>query len=268
MYEKFWGFREPPFATGLASSACDTAQVHEEALARLHFLLSGHRRLGLLLGEWGIGKSHVLDVFAGQLKYRPCQVAKFSALGCDVCEFLATLACGLGVNPEVHRTQRDLWTVVADRLTEFQYQRMAAVVLVDDVDDAVPEVLVQLARLAQWPGAAETHLTIVLAARRERMLSLGRRLLELADLRIDLWPWTADAVRQYIETALRNAGRKEPAFNDDALVRLHELSQGIPRRVQQLAELALVAAAARKAPRVDTATLDGVFEELAVPEPA
>jgi general secretion pathway protein A len=268
MYENYWGLREPPFAATTGEPALFATPGREEALARLHFLASGRRRLGLLLGDWGVGKSLVLDVFADQLRGNPRRVAKVSALGIDVCEFLASIAMAWGHNVEAERGGRELWQAVADRLAEHQYQRLASVVLVDDADEASAEVLAQLARLAQRPVPADAHLTMVLAARRSGVHRLGRRLLELADLRIDLWPWEAPDVRSYIDHALSRAGRNEPAFDSEALSRLHELSHGIPRRVQQLAELALVAAAGKKLPHVDVHTLEGVFEELAIAEPA
>ncbi len=46
--------------------------------------------------------------------------------------------------------------------------------------------------------------------------------------------------------------------------RLHELSQGIPRRVRQLAELSLLAGASKQLAAVDGPTVDSVHEELGV----
>jgi general secretion pathway protein A len=56
----------------------------------------------------------------------------------------------------------------------------------------------------------------------------------------------------------------EVVFTADAISRLHTLSGGVPRRLNQLADLALVAAAAGGQRQIDTATVDGVHHELSV----
>ena len=75
MYESHWGLRESPFR-GLADPRyfyC--SPTHDEALARLSFLVENHRRLGLLLGVPGNGKTLLLNVFGRQLRASGCQVA-------------------------------------------------------------------------------------------------------------------------------------------------------------------------------------------------
>ena len=57
MYQSHWGLRESPFRDGPDPQSFYQSPTHEEALARLHFLVEQHRRLGLLLGPEGSGKS-------------------------------------------------------------------------------------------------------------------------------------------------------------------------------------------------------------------
>ena len=66
MYASHWGLRESPFRNCLDPHCFYQSPTHEEALARLHFLVEQHRRLGLLLGPDGSGKSLLLEVFAAQ----------------------------------------------------------------------------------------------------------------------------------------------------------------------------------------------------------
>ena len=88
---------------------------------------------------------------------------------------------------------------------------------------------------------------IVLAAQPRRLFKLGNRLLELADLRIDLEGWESDDTAAFVKKALAEAGRTTPVFSEAALHSLHELASGIPRRVKQLADLALLAVRIRHA---------------------
>ena len=68
MYASHWGLQESPFRNYTNPQRFYQSPTHEEALARLHFLVEEHRRLGLLLGPGGSGKSFLLEVFAAQLR--------------------------------------------------------------------------------------------------------------------------------------------------------------------------------------------------------
>jgi general secretion pathway protein A len=94
------------------------------------------------------------------------------------------------------------------------------------------------------------------------------RLLQLADVRIDLEPWEPVDTIEFINAALEHAGRTSPAFTDEAMHHLHDLCGGIPRRVNQLANLALLAGAGRKLSQIDTDTVESVYHELGTVEAA
>ena len=70
MARKYWGLRESPFREALDWRRFYPSPMHEEALARLEFLVTDRRRLGLLLGAPGCGKSLVLEVFARRFAAR------------------------------------------------------------------------------------------------------------------------------------------------------------------------------------------------------
>jgi general secretion pathway protein A len=261
-YRAHWGLRETPFASGLNPRCYHQSPAHEEALARLQFLVEQHQQVGLLLGGPGTGKSLLLEVLARDLRRQGSQVANVSLLGVDVHEFLWLLAAELGLNPSPQADVFSLWRGVLDRLVENRYQQLDTVVLLDDADEAPPELLDHVARLAQADRGSPSPAVLVLSAAAQRVSRLGLRLLELADLRIDLEPWDEADTAAYLTAALAQAGCKSPVFTDDAASRLQSLSGGVPRRVNQLAALALVAGAGRRLPRIDAETIDSVYHEL------
>lgn len=266
MYQSHWGLREAPFRNRLDPRFFFQSPTHEEGLARLHFLLEQRRRLGLLMGEAGSGKSLLLEVFAAQIRQQGAPVARFSLLGLEPAEFLIQLAAQFGGNPEPTCAMPTLWQMVLDRILAYRYQELPTVVLLDDVDRASQAVLLQVTRLAQFDPTPESHLTLVLAGRLARMGRLGERLLELAELRIDLQPWQATDTEAYVNASLARAGRQEPLFEPAAIGRLHELTQGVPRRVNQLADLTLLAGAGRELRQIGADTVSSVYQELGVIE--
>jgi energy-coupling factor transporter ATP-binding protein EcfA2 len=141
MFRKHWGLRESPFRGTLDWRLFFPSPTHDEALARLHFLVEERRRLGLLLGPTGCGKSLVLEVFARRLRRHGAQIANVNLLGADLHEFLWLAAAELGVNPDRRDDPFRLWRGVIDRLAENRYQQLDTVLLLDDADQATPPVL-------------------------------------------------------------------------------------------------------------------------------
>lgn len=260
MYLSRWGLTSSPFATG--GTFFHESVTHEEALARLHFLVDQQRRIGLLLGESGTGKSLLLDVLARQLRADGALVLQANLVGIDVQELLWQLCSQGGVNPNVESTPFWLWRAVLDLLVENRYQRRSTVLLLDDAGEGSPEVLQLISKLVLSDTAPDSRLTIVLATQKRRIGELGRRLLELAELRIEIEAWDLAEVRAYLKSALAHHGCHTQIFIHEAITRLHQLSTGIPRRAKQLADLALVAAAAHDLDLIDAEIIDGVFQEL------
>lgn len=264
MYHSYWGLSESPFRGSLDARYFHQGISQEEALARLHFLVEQRRAVGMLLGVAGSGKSLLLEVFARQLPAFACQKARVNLAGLDAHDFLWALACQLSVNVHPSADKFSLTRAVLDHLAANRYQQISTVLLLDDGDEARVELIDEIVRLAQLDQAREPRLTVVLSAQPARIRRLGPRLMELAELRIDLEGWEADETAAYIKHALSLAGRSTSVFTPAALLRLHELADGVPRRVKQLADLALLAGAGQNLVQVEVDTVEAVFHELAL----
>jgi general secretion pathway protein A len=266
MYQTHWGLSESPFRSCLDPDFFHASPTHEEALARLHWLVDERRRLGLLLGVSGSGKSLLMELFAHQLRRAGCPVAGMSLVAVGPVEFLCLVAEGLGLYPRREESIPKLWRMVTDRIAELRYQQTPTVLLLDDADEAPGPVLAQLTRLARHDFSPESWLTMALAGEPERIGHVGRQLLELAELRIDIEPWNAVETAAYLTSRLEKAGRRDLTFAEAAAARLHELSEGVPRRINQLADLSLLAGAGRELGQIDTETVESVYHELGVIE--
>jgi general secretion pathway protein A len=261
MYYAHWGLRESPFPAGNDPDFFYQGLVHEEALARLHYLVEQRRRLGLLIGPSGSGKTLLLELAARQWRRAGRCVGLSSLLAATPEEFLLSFAEQLGLNLPADSPLPVIWRAVGDRLLENRYQWLDTVLLLDDADQATVPVIGQVSRLLRHDPSSETRLTIVLAAQDGRAAVLAP-LQELVELRIELAAWQREETAEFLRISLERAGRQKPLFADPAVERLHQLAQGIPRRVRQLADLALVAGAGQQLGQIDAGVIDSVYQEL------
>ncbi|MCE9547068.1 MAG: AAA family ATPase [Planctomycetia bacterium] len=263
-YTRHWGLSRAPFASDADPAQFHANPMHDEALARLQFLVDGRRRLGLLAGEPGTGKSLLLAVLAAKLAAAGKPVVRVNLTAVEPAEFPGLIAAGLRLNPRDNETPAKVWRMIADRITEHRYQQVGTVILIDDVDQAPPEVQSMILRLAQIDAGAGAWLTVIVATHPREVSRMNPQLLDLVELSVGLEPWDPSTAAEFLATALKKAGSPSKCFDALATERLHQLSGGIPRRVSQLADLALLAAAGDDRPLVDAATVEAVFSELSV----
>ncbi len=268
---KHWGLDRWPFCSSPGVGQFYPTAGHNEALARVEYLVDGRRRLGALLGDSGVGKSFVLRVAAEQLRRQGRAVVLVDSLGATTRELLWQVVCGLGTLPREDADTAWLWRQIVDRIAENTMQRVDSVLLVDDAGQAGPDLITQFARLARLDASADrggSRWTIVLAAEPVHASSWNETLRNLVDLRIDVCPWSLDETIGYVQTALVEAGRIEPLFQDDSLATLHELSGGVPRQVARLADYALLAGAAAGVETIDAGIVEAANDEVAWPAAA
>jgi general secretion pathway protein A len=92
----------------------------------------------------------------------------------------------------------------------------------------------------------------------ERCNNLDERL----EMKVFLKPFTSEETAGYIEHRLVIAGASRPLFTPQALEIAHQLSGGIPRRINRLCDLALMVGYAAGDAEIDARQLRAVNDEL------
>ncbi|MDD4267568.1 MAG: AAA family ATPase [Pirellulales bacterium] len=263
MYASHWGLIQSPFGPGLDPRDFFESAGHEEALARMHFLVDEGRRCGLLLGPSGCGKSLLFEVFAERIRRCGRPLAKLSLIGLDPIGLVAAIADQLRIRVAPGLPPWRIWQSLERRLREYRYQKLETVLLLDDADLAAAEVLTQVARLARHDLSADSRLTLILAGQTERIGRIGRAVLDLAELRIDIPAWGPRDTEAFLSGSLERAGGGGWVFAAEAIHKVHELSGGSPRKIRQLADLALLAGAGGNLEQVDAETVEAAGGQLA-----
>jgi type II secretory pathway predicted ATPase ExeA len=262
MYLAHWGLARSPFAASAAAPLFYEGETQVEAAARLRFVVRQGRRLAVVVGPAGVGKSALVQQFATLCRREGRAAAVASLAGACSRELLWQLAAQFALGPEVADDAVALFRRLAEFDQSLRWQRDGAVVVLDDADQAGADVRALLLRLMALSGET-TRLTLILSVGAGEAWRLGDELLEAVDLRVDVEPWSESETIGYVQHALIEFGCDRPAFDDEALRVMYLLTDGVPRLVNRLADHALLAAAAEGRESVDAATIEAAHDALA-----
>lgn len=261
MYNEYWGLTESPFSSVLDAGRFVESAGHDEALARLLYIVEQRRGCGVLVGPAGSGKSLLLRMLAAEARRLPAEVAHVDLLGRTSRELLWETVAALGLGPSTDDLPRTLWRNLDDHVSANRLAASATVLVFDHLDRADPECTCAIERLIQIGAAPEAGLTVVLAARSERLATLNHTLPHLADLHVQLPALDRAETARYIEKRVTEAGANRRLFEEAALERVFIETVGIPRDINRLCDLALVAGMADGAALITEAIVAASVEQ-------
>jgi type II secretory pathway predicted ATPase ExeA len=215
--------------------------THYEALARLEYIVETGLRCGLVIGPKGTGKSTVLRVFADQAAAAHLSHVLVDLTALRAAEALERLGQGLGITSHARGRLSILWQEVADALAGRRQAKRSCVVIFDHLDRAHPDCQQVVQRLLS-SDAHPCAATFVLAFSGQSFPVIPREWRQVADLRIELTPLTADETAAFVESLLVALQLPKDAFDAAAAEILFRATQGVPRDVVRLCELSLLSA--------------------------
>lgn len=261
--QQYWGLAVPasPATHGVGTGYFGPR--HEEALARLQYAVDSGLRCVRLQGERGVGKSFLLQHFAGGLPTDRIPVARLDGAAGDLREFLLDLAVELGLSPEQDLAPPALWRRVVDRLHGLSRSREAIVLVIDSCEPMPAEAVAVLTRLIRMETV---RLTVVVAvAEDEAPLddeTADDPLRELSDLTAELPPLQVDEIAPFLAAGWRRSADLPPLATADGCAALHALTGGLPRRIHQLLPICLTAGMALELEQIASELVHQVAADL------
>ena len=255
----FWGFRHWPFDRSFSAERFFASQQHDEAMARMLFLVEETRRCGIIVGPSGTGKTYLLKLLQQRSDRLGRLTVRCEATGIEGEEFVGQIAVGCNAAMDSHATSARIWSGLKARFAALAVIRQPMVILIDHFDQVEFRCQQAVWRLNQLADAVGLKLTVVLATRDRTFPAV---LQDLVELRIDIAPWSAAETSRFITTAVEHAGCREILFADDAIRAIHEATNGVPARVVSLASHSLLAARGQDQLLVTRACVEAAVHEL------
>ena len=245
MYAHFFGLKQAPFSIAPDPHYLFMSERHREALAHLLYGLDGGGGFVLLTGEIGAGKTTVCRCFLEQIPAN-CNVAYIFNPKLTVTELLQAICDEFHVQvPPGALTVKDY----IDPLNAFLLAQHATgrnnVLIIDEAQNLSADVLEQLRLLTNLETSERKLLQVVLIGQPELRGMLARPELEQLAQRViarfHLGALSEAETAQYIRHRLTVAGLTGALPFDRAGLRLiHQLTRGVPRRINLLCDRALL----------------------------
>jgi general secretion pathway protein A len=270
MYARYFGLKQPPFSIAPDPRYLFMSERHREALAHLLYGVRGGGGFVLLTGEVGTGKTTVCRCFLEQIPKR-CNVAYIFNPKLTVDELLVTVCTEFRIPYEHVGPGAPTVKDYVDALNEFLLRTHAVgqnnVLIIDEAQNLAADVLEQLRLLTNLETNERKLLQIVLIGQPELRALLARpELRQLAQrviARYHLGALSDAETEQYVRHRLAVAGLTQALpFDAAALRRLVHYSGGVPRRINLLADRALLGAYAKGQPVVDRRIVEAAAREV------
>jgi general secretion pathway protein A len=263
MYTTYWKLDCRPFDRGEDPRFYYPAETHQATLLKLHYAIENRRGAGLLTGASGLGKTLLVQSLLADLTddCQPQVHLRFPQL--NPAQLVAYLAAEL-------TGQRD-WKMSIDAnlqrieafLADLAQQQRHAVVVIDEAHlmcgtDTMETIRLLLNYEPAWTVLLVGQASLLPAL--QRMPELEERLAVKCLLR----SFAMEESIAYISHRLLAAGATDVdgIFEPEALERVHQLTGGVPRKINRLADMALLIGFAEEVQKIGPAHIEAVAEEL------
>ncbi len=254
LYLQHFGLREPPFRITPHTDFFFTGANRGPTLDALIYAITQDEGIVKVTGEVGSGKTMLCRMLLERL---PDHVETLYLANPSLSrqEILGAIADELGV-PIEGKATHSLTRALQDALIERYAQGKRVVLLIDEAHAMPAESLEEIRLLSNLESKAAKLLQIALFAQpelEERLAATDmRQLRERITQHFNLTPLKPDDVAAYIEFRLRAAGYRGPnPFTGPAIAKIAKISEGLSRRINILADKALLAAYSKGTHQVD-----------------
>jgi len=266
MYTSYWNLNSRPFENHLDSQFFYSSPAHQATLLKMQYVVE-NQGAGLLVGASGHGKSTVMHQLITEYAEQKIKLVHIQFPQFSTAELLGYLAVELGADVPAATAGLDvIIRQIEQRINQLTNTGFHTIVVIDDAhlieDQRVLQSLLFLLNYQQQPKRDCSLFLLgepLLLAHVERIKALEDRI----TMKALLGPLEEEEIGLYVTHRLKAAGAQEMIFDRSAIETLFEFSVGVPRKINQLCDLALLVGYADRLKVLSGNEIRAVADELA-----
>jgi general secretion pathway protein A len=266
MYERFYNLRERPFSLSPDPDYLYPSRVHREALSYLRYGIEGHAGFIVITGEIGSGKTTLLQAALRGLD-RQTSVSRLVNTMLDARELIEAVMLDFGLEPGQGRSKPHLLRDLARYLVDQRGAGRLALLVIDEAQNLSLPALEEVRMLSNLETEKSKLIQIVLIGQPNLRDVLGRpeleQLRQRVTVRYHLESLDSEETCAYVNHRLRRAAIGAPLeFSRDVTDLIHLHSQGLPRKINVIADAVLLFGYGEERHTIDVDLTHEVLEEL------
>src|SRR5205085_2455400 len=244
MYLEYYGLKECPFSLTPDPRYIFKTESHLEVLATVKYGVDQNKGLIVVSGEVGCGKTTILRAALATFDDEVLAVYIFNPF-LTAAEFFEQLAAEMDLRLPRSVTKPELLAAMGRLLAERHAEGLRTVLVVDEAHGLPTSLLEEIRLLMNFETNSEKLLQVVLCGQPELAETLSRpqlrQLKQRISLRAAIKPLSVFEINKYIRFRLKQAGAENVGLFDNAAVKLiGQVSQGIPRIINNVCDNALL----------------------------
>jgi general secretion pathway protein A len=264
MYLKYWGFKDPPFENVPNRKLFFRSDQHEEAVVRLMYAVKNLKGAALLTGDVGFGKTTISRVLEKRLSKDQYNFSRIFNPALEPVDFIKSILIKLGENAD-NDSKTILINKLHDRLSVNASNGINTVLIIDEAH-LIPsrETFEELRMLLNMQSEYQFLITLILMGQLPliELIEEQRSLKERISIKYHLESLSLKDTARYILFRLKNVGSKKGFFSKQAVLAIHNYSQGIPLRINNLCDRSLLLGMINNVSVINSSIIETAIEDI------
>lgn len=271
MYEEYWGLKEKPFENVPDPRFLYHSKQHDEGLARLLYAVEEQKPVAMLTGVFGCGKTLLAKSLFAELNQNIYYSAYVPNPHFQPLELLRAIARSLGAeglpSKSTEMSGDYFLEVIESIMVNNDKDGKKTILVIDEAHILTnPESFEELRMLLNYQVETHPLFTLILMGQpelRERVQK-HKQLLQRIPIAYHLGPMDIEDVSGYIDHRWNIATDRNDPFTEVSRKAVFENSGGIPRRINQICDMALLVGCQNNEKELDTSSIAEAVESLGV----